>query len=165
MATAERSSSTPEALPVLRELRARIRRYVVLEGSALVLVVLGVAFCLSLAIDYGLEQSAGVRRAAFLMVSIIGFRLADAEVFSTWFRRSLLLADEFYRRETDLRVYILADPGDRVVEFKNGVYKHPRGGDLTFLAEVTEGKKVPDKVQFSYRNVAARGGGGDYMTK
>jgi hypothetical protein len=263
MATAERSSAPPEALPVLRELRARIRRYVVLEGSALVLVVLGVAFWLSLAIDYGLEPSAGVRRAlllaalaavvaavvwylvlrlvrefrsralalvlerrfpelndrlitavelsesgrapsgltaamlqrtadeavelsrrlelrevfnvrpliravgvaAFLIVSIVGFRLADAEVFSTWFRRSLLLADEYYRRETDLRVYVLADPGDRIVEFKDGKYKHPRGGDLTFLAEVTEGKKVPDKVQFSYSNVAARGGGGDYMTK
>src|SRR5689334_22410298 len=68
MATAERSSPKPEALPVLHELRSRIRRYVVLEGSALVLVVLGVAFWISLAIDYGLEPSLGVRRALLLAV-------------------------------------------------------------------------------------------------
>jgi hypothetical protein len=263
MATVERVSSPSETPPVLRELRRRIKRYVALEGSALVLVVLGVAFWLSLALDYWFEPSAGVRQALLLVavaavaaatvwfvvlrlvrdfrtralalvlerrfpelndrlitavelsesrrpvsgltaamlqrtadeaadlsrrlelrevfnvrplvraiavavvlvVSIASFRLAQAEVFGTWFRRSLLLADEYYRRDTDLRVYVVADPGDRVVEFQDGVYKHPRGGDLTFLAEVREGKKVPDKVQFIYRNVASRGGGDGYMTK
>ena len=103
--------------------------------------------------------------ATFLVLSIVAMQMANAEVFSTWLRRSLLLSDEYYRRETDLRVSVLADPGERIVEFKEGVYKHPRGGDLTFLAEVVDGRKVPDKVQFSYRNVVARGGGGDYMTK
>ncbi len=263
MATAERFSSRSDVPPVLRELRGRIKRYVVLEGSALVLVVLGAAFWISLALDYWLEPSTGIRQALLLLaaaavvaaavwfillramrdfrtralalvlerrfpelndrlitavelsesrhspsgltaamlqrtadeaaelsrklelrevfnvrplvraiavatlltVSIASFRLAQPEVLGTWFRRSLLLADEYYRRDTDLRVYVLADPGDRVVEFREGVYKHPRGGDLTFLAEVLEGKKVPDKVQFTYRNVASRGGGGDYMTK
>jgi hypothetical protein len=248
---------------VLRELKARIRRYVLLEGSARVVIVLGLAFWLSLGLDYWLEPSGGVRKAVLLaalsalaasavwyvvlrwvrdfrsrglalvlerrfpqlndrlitavelsesrhppsgltaamlqraadeaaelsrklelrevfnvrpmaraigvatllVVSIAAVRLSAAETFSTWARRSLLLADEYYRRDTDLHVYVLADPGERVVEFKEGVYKHPRGGDLTFLAEVQEGSKVPDKVQFSYRNVGARGGGGDFMTK
>ncbi|MBI3866633.1 MAG: hypothetical protein HY290_32525 [Planctomycetia bacterium] len=253
----------PEVPGVLHELRRRIRRYVVLEGSALVLAVVGSAFWVSLAVDYWLEPAAGARRAllllaaaamvamfvwnlglrlarsfraralalvlerrfpqlndrlitavelaesrtpptgltaamlaraadeaselsrklelrevfnlrplaraiglaALLLVSVAGFRLAQAEVFTTWFRRSVLLSDELYRRDTDLRVVVLAEPGERVVEFRDGVYKHPRGGDLTIRAEVPEGRKIPDRVQYSFRNVAARGGGGDYMTK
>ncbi len=51
------------------------------------------------------------------------------------------------------------------MEFENGVYKHPRGGDLTFVAEVPDGKKVPDKVKFSFRNVESRGGASDFLTK
>lgn len=263
MSTTERYSPRPEVPAVLLELRSRIKRYVLLEGSARVLLVLGAAFWLSLALDYWLEPSAGVRQAllmatilalavAFvwyvvlrfvrdfrsralalvlerrfpdlndrlitaveqaesghapsgltlamlqrtadeaaelshklklsevfnirplvralglavvLVVSIAGMRAANAEVFSTWLRRSLLMSDEYYRRETDLRVFVLAEPGERVVDFKDGVYKHPRGGDLTFLAEVAEGKKVPDKVHFTYSNVASRGGGDGLMTK
>jgi hypothetical protein len=263
MATAERSASPSEVPPVLRELRGRIRRYVVLEGSALVLVVVAVAFWISLAIDWLFEPSRGVREALLLVavaaiaaaavwyivlrfvrdfrskalalvlerrfpelndrlitavelsesrhppsgltaamlqrtadeaaelsrklelrevfnmrplvravagaaagaVAIAAFGLASPGTFSTWFRRSVLLADEYYHRETDMRVYVLADPGERVVEFRDGLYKHPRGADLTFLAEVLEGKKIPDKVQFSYRHAASRGGGGDSMTK
>src|SRR6185369_13870721 len=91
--------------------------------------------------------------------------IAFDEVVTTWFRRSVLLADEFYRRETDLHIYVLAEPGERVVEFKEGVYKHPRGGDFTFLAEVPESRKVPESVQFSFRNVTGRGGSRDSMTK
>ena len=248
---------------VLDQLRRRIRRYVLLEGSALVLVVLGCAFWFSVAVDYWFEPGRGVRQslllivlsagvaafawylvlrlvrhlrtralalvlerrfpelndrlitavelaerprhpsgltaamlqrtadeaaelvgrlelrevfnmrplaraiglAAVLIVSVAAFGLAAGEVFSTWFHRSVLFANEIYRRETDLRVFVLAEPGERRVEFKNGLYKHPCGGDLTFLAEVPEGKKVPDKVQFSYTNVAARGGTGDFLTK
>ena len=103
--------------------------------------------------------------AVVLVVSVAAFGLAAGEVFSTWFHRSVLFADELYRRETDLFVIVLAEPGERPVEFKNGLYKHPRGGDLTFLAKVPDGRKVPDKVQFSYRNVLSRGGGSDFLTK
>ena len=77
-----------------------------------------------------------VRLATALVVSVAAFGLAATEVFATWFHRSVLLADELYRRETDLRVVVLAEPGERPKEFKNGLYKHPRGGNLTFLAEV-----------------------------
>ena len=263
MSTVERLHSRPEIPAVLRQLRSRIKRYVLLEGSARVLVVLGLAFWLSLAIDYWFEPSIGIRQgllfialavvagaltwyvalrlmrdfgsrslalvlerrfpelndrlitavemaesrepaggltismlqraadeasvlsrqlelrevfnlgpllratglAVCLVVSIIAFGLAAQEAFGTWIRRSLLMADELYRRETDLHVIVLAEPGEREVEFKEGVYKHPRGGDLTFLAQVAQGSKVPEKVQYSFRSVNGRGGGGDYMTK
>ena len=32
--------------------------------------------------------------------------------------------------------------------YKDGVYKHPRGADFTFRANVVEGRKVPDHVQY-----------------
>src|SRR5262245_28865682 len=66
MPPVERFSPPPEVPSVLRQLRARIKRYVVLEGSARVLVVLGVAFWLSLGVDWWLEPSGGVRKALLL---------------------------------------------------------------------------------------------------
>jgi hypothetical protein len=103
--------------------------------------------------------------AAGLAVSIVGFRLAQAEVFNTWFHRSLLFSEQHYRRDTDLRVVVLADPGERVMEFRDGVYKHPRGRDLTILAEVPEGLKIPEWVRYTFRNVDSRGNKSDYLTK
>jgi hypothetical protein len=218
----------------LGQLRSRIRRYVLLEGTALVLVVLGCAFWISLAVDYWFEPAVGIRRALLLigltavvaaaawylllrlmrhfrtralalvlerrfpelndrlitavelaestrrpsgltaamlertareaadlvrrlelrevfnvrplaralglalalLVSVAALGLAAGETFATWFHRSVLFSSELYRRDTDLHVFVLAEPGERKVEFQNGIYKHPRGGDLTFVAEV-----------------------------
>ena len=55
-------SPRAEVPAVLAELRRRIRRYVLLEGSALVAVVLGIVFWLSLGLDYWLDDSQGGRR-------------------------------------------------------------------------------------------------------
>lgn len=106
-----------------------------------------------------------VLAGGLLVLSIGGFAWASGETMRTWARRNLLMADEYYRRESDLTVVILADPGARVVEFKDGRYKHPRGADLTFLATVPEGKKVPEEVTFSYRNIEHSGGGAGSMTR
>lgn len=250
-------------LEVLRALRGRIRRYVAWEGAALVAVVLGLAFWLSLAVDYLFEIPGSARgvllalavaavgaalaryivlrltrefrdaalalvlerrfpqlndrlitavesaeagdapssltaallrqtadeaaavsqtlplkevfdlrplvRAAGLALglalSIAAFGFASGEVFSTWFRRNVLLADEYYRRDTDISVAVLAEPGERVVEFRDRVYKHPRGGDLVLLATVVPGMVVPESVKLKYRNVEQFGGGSDSMTK
>lgn len=252
-----------DILNVLRSLRSRIRRYVVLEGAALVLVTVGATFWLSLSLDYWLEWSAIVRRlllvsamvvtiasagwylllrlmreirnpalamilerrfpelndrlitavelcrdggtgpslsaamlgqvaneavaaahrlrlrevfnagpllkavsgAVLLLVSIVAFRFVAPETFDVWFRRNLLMADELYRRETDLKIVVLAEPGERQLEFKNGVYKHPRGTDFVFLAEVMEGKKTPATVDFNYRLLERSGGTGDSMIR
>ncbi|HTI52527.1 MAG TPA: hypothetical protein VL475_16300, partial [Planctomycetaceae bacterium] len=263
MAVTDSSTVRAEVLDLLRQLRSRIRRYVALEGIALVLVVIGLAFWFSLAADYLFELSVAARRfvlaltlgaatlalvwflllrvirdfrnralalvlerrfpqlndrlitavelsesadesppltaamlrrtageaaefaqslrlrevfnrgpllratlgAAALVLSIGAFGYASGEVLQTWFRRNLLLADEYYRRETEFAVVVLADPGERVVEFREGVYKHPRGADLTFLATVPDDKIVPEQAQFSYRHIAHSGGGGDSMTR
>jgi hypothetical protein len=252
-----------EVLHVLNQLRGRIRRYVFLEGVALVACTIGLAFWISLSLDYLFEMPQGLRRvlmvlaataafAAFfwyvflrvirslrhrslalvlerrfpelnerlitavemaeqpengpplttamlgetvrevrgvlerlnlgdvfnrgplwralglavgLAASIAGFRFAFGEVFDTWYRRNLLFADDYYRRETDLKIQVLADPGERPVEFREGVYKHPRGADLSLSVESIAPSLIPREVQYSYRAVEASASGDGYMTK
>ncbi|NQV28764.1 MAG: hypothetical protein HQ518_30795 [Rhodopirellula sp.] len=84
------SDLRPELQSVLAQLRGRIRRYVFLEGAALILAVLGSLFWLSLAVDHAWFQisrlelprwfRAGfdvvvVGLVAFLLLSWIGLRL------------------------------------------------------------------------------------------
>jgi hypothetical protein len=253
----------PEVPAVLKELRGRIRRYVVMEGVAWIIGAVGVAFWISLGIDYLFEPGVGSRLAllmtatagiaamvvwglilrlarslksralalvlerrfpqlndrlittvelaemehpetgltaamlnraadeaaqltqqlslrevfnlqplaraigiaAGVTVSVIGFRLAQADLFSTWMHRSLGLSEELYARDTDLKVFVVAEPGERIVEFRDGVYKHPRGSDLTIVAEATADSRIPERVQYRFRNVQGRGGNSDYFTK
>jgi len=253
----------PEIAGALARLQSRIRRYVLLEGIALALVVVGLAFWISLSVDYWLELSRGLRRAIALLAlvatvgalvwylllrlargfhnralalvlerrfpelndrlitavelaggaeplpaltssmlgrtideaadvlrrlelrevfnarplvraaglaivlvfSVLGFGLVNAEVFQTWYRRNLLFDDGLYRRETELAIYVLAEPGERQAEFRDGLYKHPRGADLALVAEVVEGKVVPREVHYTYRNRGHSGGGDGYMTR
>ena len=252
-----------EVLQVLNQLRGRIRRYVFLEGVALVACTIGLAFWISLSLDYLFEMPQGLRRvllvlaataafaaffwyvflrvirslrhrslalvlerrfpelnerlitaveladqpdtgpplttamlgetvrevrgvldrlklsevfnrgplwralglAAGLAVSIAGFRFVSGEVFDTWYRRNLLFADDYYRRETDLKIQVLADPGERPVEFRDGVYKHPRGADLSLAVEAVAPTVVPREVQYGYRALEASASGEGYMTK
>lgn len=253
----------PEIQKLLSQLKSRIRRYVLLEGTASLLAVLGIAFWFSLVLDYlfelprllrallllgtgclflgtlvvwvllrlvrelrsralalvlerrfpalndrlittvelgagdhaassltgamlrrtgdeiaGLLRSLELREvfnlrpllrvvllAACLVLSIAGFAWAYEDVLGLWYRRNVLLANEYWPRETDLHVVVLADPGERPVEFRDGVYRHPRGGNLTLLAEVPKGMKVPAQVQFSFGMLNRSGGGRDYMLK
>lgn len=253
----------PEILSVLQQLRAKIRRYVLLEGLALVLCLLGAAFWVSVALDYGFELPQGARRvlvvltvtalvlaflwfvvlrmirafrdrslalvlerrfpelnerlitavdlagsdqsqtpatatmlqqtsreagdllrklnlgevfnsrpllrsaglALGLLLSMGGFAWAGGETFQTWYRRNLLFNNERYRRETDLEVLVLADPGERRMPFEKGVYKHPRGADLNLLAEVAQGKIVPREVNYRYQALETSGAGDGYMTR
>lgn len=252
-----------EVLSTLQALRGRIRRYVLIEGTASVLVVLGLVFWFSLAADYSLELPKAARAAllagaagilictlflwvvlrvfreissralalvlerrfpslndrlittveladgsptdpvltysmlrrtadevseltrrlklrevfnvrpllratllaACLLASIVVFGVGFGDVLGLWYRRNVLLAEEYWPRDTDLKLVILAEPGERKVEFKGGLYRHPRGADLTLLVEVPEGKAVPDQVQFNYRLTDRSGAGRDYMSK
>ena len=245
----------PELSDLLSRLRSRIQRYVLLEGTASVLVVLGLLFWLSLGLDWSyfqlqraelprwirftievagictllvlfggwvalrwlrqfrqralalvlerrfpelndrlitaieLTDKPGVQRpqltqallqrtidevrdasthldlstvfdkrplmraglsASCLMISVLAFAVCFSDVFGLWFRRNVLLANEAWRRETGVQLVVLAEPGERVVEFKDRVYKHPRGSDLTLQVTVLPGLKVPEQVQLRY---------------
>ncbi len=260
----------PEIRAVLGRLRRRIRRYVLLEGTALVLVVLALLFWASLGIDWAyfqlrtlelpiwfrktftvaalclfvfsfstwvifrisrsvrmkalalllerrfpelddrlitaveLEEStsgketpltaamlnrtvddvteaarsleieavfdkAPLRRAitvaAVLIASIGGFAWANEQAVQRWARAYIHWDDEYWTRNTTLLAKVVAQPGDRIKQFKDFEYRHPRGGDLTLLIEVPKHKpdgspwKVPQRVVLYYKLDQGRGSG------
>lgn len=71
------SDLQPELRSVLRQLRSRIRRYVFLEGAALILAVLGGLFWLSLAVDHAWFQISRLELPRWFRVSfdvaVVGF--------------------------------------------------------------------------------------------
>src|SRR5260370_30783941 len=91
MSSAEKFSPRSEIPAVLRELRSRIRRYVVFEGSGRVVAIFGAAVGLSLAVDYWLEPSIGQRRALLLLA------LAGTAAAVVWYL-VLRLARDFHFR-------------------------------------------------------------------
>lgn len=66
----------PAVRRVLDAVRGRIRAYVALQGAALVVVVLGIAFWVGLAIDRLLEPSPVVRKAGLLLLAVAALYVA-----------------------------------------------------------------------------------------
>lgn len=89
--------------------------------------------------------------AVLLFVSILGLAVVDSAAMERWVSGYLELSPTYWPRETVLDVKILTQPGDRIRTFQNGVYRHPRGGELALLVSVAEGKKRPDRVRLDYR--------------
>ena len=99
--------------------------------------------------------------AGVLVVSVAGFGALNAQAMERWFNAFVLLRDDYWEpyRRSAMTVKVLVQPGDRLKEFDaHGEYKHPRGADLTLLAEVPEGRVVPEDVTLYYRTF---GGAGD----
>jgi hypothetical protein len=80
--------------------------------------------------------------ALLLAVAIAVFAVFLPDVLGTWARRSLLLADELWPRNTRLEID----------GFKNGLEKVAKGGDLTiFVKADTQFPKIPQKVEIRYQ--------------
>jgi hypothetical protein len=92
-----------------------------------------------------------VTSAAVLAASIIGLGVANQEALATWRDSFLSLQNEYWNRESDLTIHVVAQPGDIVRDFKDNSYKHARGSDLTILLKSKDGSKVPERVQLAYR--------------
>ena len=87
--------------------------------------------------------------ASMLIAGIVGFGLINAAGMQRWANAYLLGKDDYWDpfRKNSLTVRILAQPGDRVREFSaDGVYRHPRGSDLTLIIESPEGDSTPESV-------------------
>lgn len=97
---------------------------------------------------------APLRRAAVgalvLVVSIGAFAAMNNAAFARWQRAFISWEDEYWDRRTELVVKVIAQPGDRLREFIDAEYRHPRGSDLALLIEVPEGRDVPERVQLYY---------------
>ena len=103
-----------------------------------------------------------VTTAAVLLASVIGFGAMNAQAMERWWSAFIMGRDDYWEpyRKSAMLVKILAPPGERVREFdSNQTYKHPRGADLTVLAEST-GKTPPDRTLLKYYSF-----GGNSMTR
>lgn len=89
--------------------------------------------------------------AVVLFVSILGLAVVDSAAMERWVSGYLELQPSYWPRETVLEIKVLTQPGDRIRSFRDGVYRHPRGGELALLVNVAEGKKRPDRVRLDYR--------------
>ncbi len=96
-----------------------------------------------------------LRRAAIvavgLVASILGLMVVDSSAMERWVAGYLSLRDGYWPRETNLVLKVIVQPGDRVREFVDGRYRHPKGGDLSLVIEVPEGKTPPDRIRLDTR--------------
>ncbi|QDV49199.1 DUF4229 domain-containing protein [Gimesia fumaroli] len=110
-----------------------------------------------------------LRRAFFfafaLTISILTLAIINQPAMARWAKGYLELRSDYWNRETGLIVKVIAQPGDRIKEFHNQTYKHGLGTDLTLLVETVDGKKIPERVQLTYRMQNGRGGGRTVMSR
>lgn len=96
-----------------------------------------------------------LRRAAVIAVvlftSILGLAVVDSSAMERWFAGYLALRPTYWPRETTLVVQAVTQPGDRLREFHEGWYRHPRGGDLELRITAADGTKKPDRIRLDYR--------------
>jgi hypothetical protein len=98
--------------------------------------------------------------AGVLLASIAAMGTANAAGVQRWFNAFVLGRDDYWEpyRKSAMAVHVIAEPGRRVREFDaNGVYRHPRGADLTIEAESAEGKLAPHKATLSFRSFGSTG--------
>src|SRR5690606_4272413 len=98
-----------------------------------------------------------------LLASVAGFGAIRADAMERWFNAFVLLRDDYWEpyRKSAMTVHVLVQPGDRLKEFTPAGYKHPRGADLTLVADVPEGRELPDSVELMFRTAAGGGSRGD----
>jgi len=89
--------------------------------------------------------------AAVLLASILGLAVVDSSAMERWFAGYLALRPTYWPRETTLVVQAVTQPGDKLREFRDGLYRHPRGGDLELRITAADGTKKPDRVRLDYR--------------
>lgn len=103
--------------------------------------------------------------AFMLCISILALAIINQPAMARWAKGYLELRSDYWNRETGLIVKVIAQPGDRIREFQNQTYKHGLGNDLTLLVETLDGKKIPERVQLTYRMQNGRGGGRTVMSR
>lgn len=113
--------------------------------------------------------------ALAMLLSVAALYGINQEALARWKSAYVNLEEKYWPRTTHLRVKVVAQPGDRVRDFRNsdgeptagrpGRYKHPRGDDLTLRIDVPQQRpdgtpwQVPDRVRLEYRFDGGRGGG------
>lgn len=103
--------------------------------------------------------------ASMLVVSILGLMVFNTAAMDRWIHGFLGLGESYWPRQTILKVKVLLQPGDRIREFEQNRYRHPKGADLTLLIEAAEGTVSPDRVKLTYRMKHGRGSGSPFLKR
>ena len=103
--------------------------------------------------------------ASVLVASILGLAVTNGAAMERWVAGYLGLRDGYWPRETELIVKVIVQPGDRLREFTDGRYKHPKGSDLSLQIEVAPNKKAPEQVRLDARLANGRGNVRAYLTR
>jgi len=90
--------------------------------------------------------------AGIALLSVAATAVARPATFTHWSKAYVELAQDYWNRLNGLDVFVVAQPGDRIREFEDGVARHAAGSDLTLLVETQEGKLPPEQVMLSYRS-------------
>lgn len=96
--------------------------------------------------------------AVAAVVSIGTLAAINQQAMARWVAGYVYFEDEYWKRETELKLRVLAQPGDQVRDFEEGVYRHPRGEELSLLIEIREGSTPPERVVIDYRTEAGTRG-------
>lgn len=114
-------------------------------------------------------DKAPIRRAiltaSVLLASILGLAVTNSAAMERWIDGYLNLRNGYWPRETELTVRVVVQPGDRVRDFVDGVYKHAKGTDLALRIEVPKGKKVPPQIRLDVRLANGRGNVRVFLTR
>ena len=97
--------------------------------------------------------------AVVMLASFVTLVAYNRAALARWTSGYWNLNEQYWNRETELTVKVMVDGGERIKEFTNRSYKHPRGSDLNLLIEVPEGRKVPEHVDIRFQLADGRGGG------
>lgn len=108
--------------------------------------------------------------AVVLVTSIGVFGITNADAMQRWARAYLRLDENYWDRQTLLQAHVVAQPGDvekPFVEYEDRFeYKHPRGTDLTLVAQVPDSRRpdgqawrTPDSLQIEMRESDGSGNG------
>lgn len=103
--------------------------------------------------------------ATVLVASILGLMVFDSQAMDRWVNGFLGLSENYWPRQTQLQVQVLLQPGDRIREFEDHKYRHPRGADLTLLVSAVDGTVWPDRVKLTYRMKNGRGSGTPFLKR
>ena len=101
----------------------------------------------------------GLLIAGVMLASIIGFGVVNAQAMSRWVAAYIGGEANYWEkyRQNALHLRVVSQPGDRVRDFQQQVYKHPRGGDLTLLVESGKPETAPEQVVLSWRTLTETG--------
>ncbi|WP_437187520.1 hypothetical protein SH668x_000917 [Planctomicrobium sp. SH668] len=91
--------------------------------------------------------------ALTLLASVLILGATNTQAMERWYNAYILGKNDYWEpfRQNDLHVYVIAQPGDRPIQFdQDGVYKHPRGSDLQIVADVPAETLSPSQVTMQF---------------